>query len=193
MRYRKIEVDEEVYAYLQKKAKSRRDGFNNVLRQELLGAADARDGTEAVEVTERLEMPGGVPRLLRQMLEVVESVRFGRQSRSQATRGPAQEDGIRFEELSDKFCDKLGLTLSQFDRLLDSDQHEDLRAALKSKYPRHSEWIDSFLAELSLVESRYGEIRRKFSITDLSGLGKEVWQGIDAQEFVNQERDSWDR
>lgn len=27
----------------------------------------------------------------------------------------------------------------------------------------------------------------------LRGLGKEVWEGIDAQEYVNAERDSWDR
>jgi len=30
------------------------------------------------------------------------------------------------------------------------------------------------------------------SITELRGLGKDVWQGIDAQEYVNQERDAWD-
>ena len=32
----------------------------------------------------------------------------------------------------------------------------------------------------------------KRSILELRGLGKEIWQGIDAQEYVNQERDSWD-
>jgi hypothetical protein len=26
---------------------------------------------------------------------------------------------------------------------------------------------------------------------ELEGLGKEIWQGIDAQDYVNQERDSW--
>jgi ribosomal protein S6 len=29
------------------------------------------------------------------------------------------------------------------------------------------------------------------SIMELRGLGKEIWQGIDAQEYVNQERASW--
>jgi hypothetical protein len=29
-------------------------------------------------------------------------------------------------------------------------------------------------------------------ITGLRGLGKEIWQGIDAQEYVNRERDSWE-
>lgn len=31
----------------------------------------------------------------------------------------------------------------------------------------------------------------KRSILDLQGLGKEIWAGIDAQEYVNHERASW--
>ncbi len=29
-------------------------------------------------------------------------------------------------------------------------------------------------------------------ITELRGLGKEIWQGQDAQEYVDAERDSWE-
>ena len=29
------------------------------------------------------------------------------------------------------------------------------------------------------------------SIMELCGLGKEIWEGIDAQEYVNNERASW--
>jgi hypothetical protein len=29
------------------------------------------------------------------------------------------------------------------------------------------------------------------SILELCGLGKEIWEGIDAQEYVNRERASW--
>jgi hypothetical protein len=29
-------------------------------------------------------------------------------------------------------------------------------------------------------------------VTELRGLGKEVWGNIDAQEYVDSERDSWD-
>jgi len=32
----------------------------------------------------------------------------------------------------------------------------------------------------------------KRSLLELEGLGKEIWEGIDAQEYVNQERSSWD-
>ncbi|MEA5554643.1 hypothetical protein VB713_27325 [Anabaena cylindrica UHCC 0172] len=31
----------------------------------------------------------------------------------------------------------------------------------------------------------------KRSILELRGLGKEIWENIDAQEYINQERDSW--
>jgi hypothetical protein len=33
--------------------------------------------------------------------------------------------------------------------------------------------------------------RTRHSIMELRGLGKEIWEGIDAQEYVNQERASW--
>ena len=29
------------------------------------------------------------------------------------------------------------------------------------------------------------------SILELDGLGQEIWQGIDAQMYINEERDSW--
>jgi len=31
----------------------------------------------------------------------------------------------------------------------------------------------------------------RLDITGLRGLGKEIWQGIDAQAYVDRERDSW--
>jgi hypothetical protein len=34
--------------------------------------------------------------------------------------------------------------------------------------------------------------RPKRNIMDLHGLGKEIWEGIDAQEYVNKLRDEWE-
>jgi hypothetical protein len=31
------------------------------------------------------------------------------------------------------------------------------------------------------------------SLRELRGLGKEIWNNLDAQAYVNQERDEWDR
>lgn len=32
----------------------------------------------------------------------------------------------------------------------------------------------------------------KRSLLELEGLGKEIWEGIDAQEYVNELRDEWE-
>lgn len=34
---------------------------------------------------------------------------------------------------------------------------------------------------------------KKHSILDFKGVGAEMWNGIDAQEYVNQLRSEWDR
>ena len=33
---------------------------------------------------------------------------------------------------------------------------------------------------------------QKRSLRELRGLGKEIWAGIDAQEYIDQQRDEWD-
>ena len=33
----------------------------------------------------------------------------------------------------------------------------------------------------------------KRSLMELSGLGKEIWQGIDTDAYINEMRDEWDR
>ena len=37
------------------------------------------------------------------------------------------------------------------------------------------------------------ESEGKYEITELRGLGKEIWNDRDAQEYVDAERDSWER
>ena len=34
---------------------------------------------------------------------------------------------------------------------------------------------------------------KKRSLRELRGLGKDIWQGIDAQIYIDQQRDEWDR
>lgn len=51
--------------------------------------------------------------------------------------------------------------------------------------------------QLRLLEVLAAIVRRRMtenpkrSILELEGLGKEIWQGIDAQAYVEQERASW--
>lgn len=34
--------------------------------------------------------------------------------------------------------------------------------------------------------------RRQRHLSELRGLGKEIWEGIDAQEYINRLRSEWD-
>lgn len=53
--------------------------------------------------------------------------------------------------------------------------------------------------QLSLVEIISARLKKtlttrkaKHSIMELEGLGADIWEGIDAQEYVRKERESWD-
>ena len=34
---------------------------------------------------------------------------------------------------------------------------------------------------------------QKHSLRELRGLGKEIWEGIDAQDYIDQQRNEWDQ
>ncbi|MFN6561877.1 MAG: hypothetical protein RMY28_019065 [Nostoc sp. ChiSLP01] len=65
-----------------------------------------------------------------------------------------------------------------------------------SKYQEVLQQAQSLSPEeqLRLIEDLISVVRHrvtakpKRSILELRGLGKEIWKGIDAQEYVNQER-----
>ncbi len=61
----------------------------------------------------------------------------------------------------------------------------------RASHLSHQQKAD-LLVELA-TQMRDGEfVGKPHSILELRGAGKGVWEGIDAQEFVNQERNSWD-
>jgi predicted DNA-binding antitoxin AbrB/MazE fold protein len=41
------------------------------------------------------------------------------------------------------------------------------------------------------IESLVQKPRRKHSPLELRGLGRELWQGVDVDEYIDQERESW--
>jgi hypothetical protein len=47
------------------------------------------------------------------------------------------------------------------------------------------------LEELVVLVRRQVTTRTRRSILELQGLGKEIWKDIDAQEYVDRERASW--
>ncbi len=59
---------------------------------------------------------------------------------------------------------------------------------LVERLPREEQQL--LLAELAARIDQPAELH--YSIRELRGLGKEIWKGIDAQAYVNEERDAWD-
>ena len=48
------------------------------------------------------------------------------------------------------------------------------------------------LEDLAAMLRRRGAVRPKHHITEFKGLGKEIWQKIDVEKYIEQERNSWD-
>lgn len=48
------------------------------------------------------------------------------------------------------------------------------------------------LEELVSLVTQQVPGRKQRSIMELEGLGAEIWEGIDAREYVRKERESWD-
>jgi hypothetical protein len=44
----------------------------------------------------------------------------------------------------------------------------------------------------TLTEPEPSSVKKKRSILEFEGMGAEIWQGIDAQEYVDKLRSEWD-
>jgi len=66
--------------------------------------------------------------------------------------------------------------------------YQDIRRQVENLTPDEQLRL---LEELAAIVRRRIFVKPKRSIMELEGLGKETWQGLDAQEYVNQERASW--
>lgn len=47
------------------------------------------------------------------------------------------------------------------------------------------------LEDISVLVRRHLASKSRRSILELRGLGKEIWEGVNAQAYVEQERASW--
>jgi hypothetical protein len=66
---------------------------------------------------------------------------------------------------------------------------EILRQAKKLSGQERKELVKLLVDSLDVSEAPPRQQRR---LSELRGLGKEIWEGIDAQEYVNQLRSEWD-
>jgi hypothetical protein len=58
--------------------------------------------------------------------------------------------------------------------------------------PSHEQLKIVELIARKMARDRDAVKRPKRSIMELHGLGAEIWEGIDAQEYVNKLREEWD-
>jgi len=159
MRMFTIEVDEEVFAYLQAKAQAFVDTPNTVLRQELLtrqrtlGMTDG-SGAEHVHTGRATQQPGpdfptmpfGTPAALQQILWVVYLVLKKGHPRTEATSRVAKVLHVAPQTVLDKYCRQLGLTAEAFDRMLREPDLQRIEHLLVAKFVGHTDTIRSILS-----------------------------------------------
>jgi hypothetical protein len=149
MRMHQIEIDDEVFTYLKVRAEPFVDTPNAVLRRELLDGRPGRklqtpsqsNGEDATSA----ELLAGAPHALQQIVEVTILVVKGGKDRAEATSLVARRLGVAQQTVLDKYCRQLGLSASQFDKLLAESGLIKLRGLLTAKFPRWSAVIDEAL------------------------------------------------
>lgn len=146
-----IEVDTEIFGFLQSQATPFVDSPNDVLRRLLLKKGLKIDGKQPeVKIsgwTQSLPVfPGGVPKALEHTLQVAFLVRYGKMSRIRATQRIADMHGVATQTILDKYCRQLDLTAHQFDRLLDDKELKSLKELLNRKFPDQCKIINEYLS-----------------------------------------------
>ncbi len=143
-----IEIDEDVFTFLQKHAEPLRDDANSVLRKLLLGDVASphiyKGGPSTVVIP---SFPSGVPSALKQILEVIHLVKKLGYSRQGATNLVAQKRKIAPQTVIDKYCRQLKKQAFEIDRLLDQDL-EGFKLLLKKVFVNHHDVIDDFFRSL---------------------------------------------
>ena len=143
----KIEVDEEVYNFLKKKA----DPFvdispNSVLRRLLLNSSKTDKSGKPNLLP---EFPASVPHALAETLEMIILVKKEGFNRVEATHKVANIRGISTQAVLDKYCRQLNKRAYEVDELLTTAKLEEFKALLIAKYPYHKAIIEGIFSDIS--------------------------------------------
>lgn len=157
----RIEVDEEVYRFLQAEARRRLETPNTVLRRHLLDREDrgipfspqlrevrvSAWGRTADELSKPI-LPLDIPNTLDQVLRVLYRVREHEISRKQATRDVAMALGLSNQTVADKYARALKLTTAEFDELLEDMDLRRIQGILLREFPEFEKTIVDVLDPL---------------------------------------------
>lgn len=150
MRYYKIEIDERVWNYLKSKAEPFEDTPNTVLNRILFGPEVRNDLTKKLAMTESspLNLPGGIPKALSQILDVIYEVKKFNRSRTEATNIVARRRGTASQTVIDKYCRQLSKRAYEIDDLLQEQSLEGFKTLLINKFDKYQDVIVLFFNEL---------------------------------------------
>ena len=148
----KIEVDEQVFGFLQAKAVPFVDSPNDVLRRILLKEESRAKVDRPIvrETKSNISFPvvqGDVPKALEHTLQVIYLVKHHYMSRLKATNYLANHHGVASQTILDKYCRQLNLTAHKFDVYLQEKDLSSIKGILERKYPFHSSAIRAYLSQ----------------------------------------------
>jgi hypothetical protein len=161
----RIDVDSDVFAYLEAEANSRIETHNTVLRRKLLvhesgtppfvgqlsAAGRTVGGTSAATTIGLPDLAPRTPAALRQVLWVVHLVRANGRSRPESTADVARALAVTPQTVNDKYGRQMGLTADRFDSLLADPSLNNLEQLLLSRFPNHRQTIQRVLGALRHV------------------------------------------
>jgi hypothetical protein len=146
MRYQTIEVDDDVFAYLQSQAVPFVDTPNTVLRRKLLAHAQEQTPRSAFAESDLgqsgiVDLPPGTPAGLAQTLQVIGLTKTTGRSRPEATAFVARHYRVAPQTVLDKYCRQLGLPAARFDAMLREPGDGGIQSLLLKRFPNHRDAI----------------------------------------------------
>jgi negative regulator of replication initiation len=147
MKMHTIEIDENLWSYLQKHAEPFVDTPNSVLNRILFDTSNAPAQTHR-----ELKIPAvsiqGIPKSLAQILEVVYEMEINGYSRTEATKRVAHKRGTSPQTITDKYCRQIGKKAHEIDQLLSEPGYEGFKKILESKFGAYQQVIESYFETL---------------------------------------------
>jgi hypothetical protein len=141
------------------------DTANSVLHRLLFNTSSQTSPEYRMQpITKPLTKPpiySGMPKALTQIIEVVYEVVKMNRSRPDATTVVSKRHGTSPQTILDKYCRQLHMKAHDFDELLAEPGLPALIGILKERFPRHHDYIDSFLDSLPSQPPRLTVVESK--------------------------------
>ena len=130
--------------------------LEKVIDTPIITSNDSLDSTGGISKQRLIHMSQSsgiafkIPAALRQILEVIISIKKDGISRPDATKKVAERNNIRPQTVIDKYCRQLNLRAFEFDQLIAEEALINLKNLLKEKFPRYSNEIDNCLNDFPI-------------------------------------------